>query len=79
MANYATCVKCDNEFAVGKWRTINICPMCSAAMLVSDMDSDTYVPDINLYEEYSPDDYDSADFFEKGPRGDLLRYMDDLE
>ena len=79
MANYATCGLCDNEFTVSKWRAINICPMCSTAMLVSDIDGDSVVPDVDIYEDYSPDDYDSVDFFEKGPHGDSVRYIDDLE
>ncbi|QUW21476.1 hypothetical protein JSQ81_17005 [Sporosarcina sp. Marseille-Q4063] len=79
MANYGTCVKCDNEYAVDKWRDINVCPMCTRAMLVSGIDSETIVPDVDYYEDYSPDDYDSVDFFEKGPRGDSLRYIDELE
>ena len=51
---------CHNEFTVSKWRAINICPMCSTAMLVSDIDGDSVVPDVDIYEDYSPDDYDSC-------------------
>ena len=79
MANYSTCVKCDNEFVVVKWKDINICPMCKTATLVTDIDGDTIVPDVDLNEEYSPDDYDSIDYYEKGTLGDLQRYIDDLE
>ncbi|WP_172370069.1 hypothetical protein [Sporosarcina jiandibaonis] len=81
MANHADCERCGNVFAVYKWKALNFCPMCSTVIDVSDIDDDDYtnIHSINLYEEYSPDDYDSVDFYEKGPLGDLQRYIDDLE
>ena len=81
MANYATCEKCDNVFAVAKWKAINFCPMCSTVLDMNDIDHDNYtnIHRFNLFDEYTPDDYDSDDFYEKGPLGDLLRYKDDLE